>query len=133
MSADDTRIPPGDSHPARREGARLRRSRRKPNGKAAARRVALGDVPPRLAPRAIEQFAVDEAVSAANESKAFAIQDIARRVGEGDSAEMAETFEAIVAGASPDDVLALKNILLRHGRVAETARKEKDDRELAEG
>ena len=133
MSADDTRIPPGDSHPARRAGARLRRARRKANGKAAARRVALGDIPPRLAPKAIEKFAVDEAVSAANESKAFAIQDIARRVSEGDSADMAETFEAIIAGASPDDVLALKNILLRHGRVAETARKEKDDRELAEG
>jgi len=97
------------------------------------RRVVLGDIPPRLGPKSIETFAVSEAVNAANESKAYAIQDIAGRIAGGDAADVAETFDAILAGASPDDVLALKNILLRHGRLARSAQLEKDDRELAEG
>ncbi len=130
MTTDDPRPP---TTPSRTTAGRRPRAKRKPNGRASARRVALGDVPPRLAPRAIENFAVGEAVSAANESKAYAIEDIARRVAAGDSADIAGTFEAIIAGAAPDDVLALRNILLRHGRSAETARKEKDDRELADG
>ena len=131
MTTDDTRgpTPPPPSPPS--GPGKLARAKRK--GRAIPRRVSRGDIPPRLGAKAIERFAVSEAVDAATESKAYAIQDIAARVANGDSADVAETFEAILAGASPDDVLALKNILLRHGRASDAARREQGDRELAEG
>jgi polyphosphate kinase 2 len=95
--------------------------------------VDRGDVSPRLSTAAIANFTVSEAVSAANESKAYAVQDIALREAGGDPAAIAESFDAILTGASPDDVLALKNLLLRHGRMAELAKRDQDDTELAEG
>jgi polyphosphate kinase 2 len=98
-----------------------------------ARPVDRGDVSPRLSSTAIANFTVAEAVSAANESKAYAVQDIVLRQAGGDPAAIAESFDAILAGASPDDVLALKNLLLRHGRMAELAKRDKDDKQLAEG
>jgi len=131
VTTDDTRSPtspPSSPLPGSRKPARAKRK-----GRAIPRSVSRGDIPPRLGAKAIERFAVSEAVDAATESKAYAIQDIAARVANGDSAEVAETFEAILAGASPDDVLALKNILLRHGRASDAARREQGDRELAEG
>jgi polyphosphate kinase 2 len=131
VTTDDTRSPtspPSSPLPGSRKPAHAKRK-----GRAIPRSVSRGDIPPRLGAKAIERFAVSEAVDAATESKAYAIQDIAARVANGDSAEVAETFEAILAGASPDDVLALKNILLRHGRASDAARREQDDRELADG
>jgi len=110
-----------------------RKPARKTPRQRKARRVDRGDVSPRLSTAAIANFTVSEAVSAANESKAYAVQDIALREAGGDPAAIAESFDAILTGASPDDVLALKNLLLRHGRMAELAKRDQDDTELAEG
>ena len=128
MTADDPRTPP----PAT-AGRKRRPARSKGKARPSARRVRLGDVPPRLGARSIEKFTVSEAVGAATESKAYAIEDIAARTAKGETADVAATFEAILDGAAPDDVLAIRNILLKHARLAESAQREKDDRELADG
>jgi polyphosphate kinase len=96
------------------------------------RRVAKGDVPPRLSTAGIAEFSISESVSAANESKAHAVRDILSHAAKNDGKGMAESFEAILGGASPDDVLAIRNLLLRHEEEATHHRRQKADTELAD-
>ncbi|HQR54322.1 MAG TPA: polyphosphate kinase 2 [Burkholderiales bacterium] len=113
-------------------------TRRPGNGKAraktrrAARRVARGDIAPRLTAAGIEQFSVGEAVAAATESKAHAVRDILARTMREDPASAIDTFEALLAGASPDDVLLLRELLVKHEEEALHHRRQKADGELAE-
>ena len=96
------------------------------------RRVSKGDVPPRLSAAGIAEFSISESVSAANESKAHAVRDILSHAAKNDGKGMAESFEAILAGASPDDVLAIRNLLMRHEEEATHHRRQKADTELAD-
>jgi len=96
------------------------------------RRVSKGDVPPRLSAAGIAEFSISESVSAANESKAHAVRDILSHAAKDDREGMAESFEAILAGASPDDVLAIRNLLMRHEEEATHHRRQKADSELAD-
>jgi polyphosphate kinase len=96
------------------------------------RRVAQGDVSPRLTAAGIAQHSISEAVSAATESKVHAVRDILSRAAKGDGPEMAEAFEAILAGSSPDDVLRLRSLLARHEEEALHHYRQKIDGELAE-
>jgi polyphosphate kinase 2 len=113
-------------------GARRGRKPAKPV-RAAARRAARGDIAPHLSQRAIADFSVSEAVDAAVESKAYAVGDIlARAVREGRSTAKDE-LEAVLAGASPDDVLALRKLLVRRADSARDARHHVEDAELADG
>ncbi len=96
------------------------------------RRVSKGDVPPRLSAAGIAEFSISESVSAANESKAHAVRDILSHAAKDDGKGMAESFEAILAGASPDDVLAIRNLLMRHEEEATHHRRQKSDTELAD-
>ncbi len=114
-------------------GGRVKKSKqaRKPARKV-VRRVAKGDVPPRLSAAGIAEFSISESVSAANESKAHAVRDILSNAAKNDGKGMAESFEAILAGASPDDVLAIRNLLLRHEEEATHHRRQKADTELAD-
>jgi polyphosphate kinase 2 len=96
------------------------------------RRVAKGDVPPRLSAAGIAEFSISESVSAANESKAHAVRDILSHAARNEGKGMAESFEAILAGASPDDVLAIRNLLMRHEEEATHHRRQKADTELAD-
>nr|MBP9592665.1 polyphosphate kinase 2 [Steroidobacteraceae bacterium] len=77
-------------------------------------------------------FTVSEAVAAATESKAHAVRDILARASRGDPGGLIESFEAILAGASPDDVVALRNLLVQHEEVAGAASRAKADGELAD-
>jgi len=107
----------------------------KPAGRRArkvVRRVSKGDVPPRLSAAGIAEFSISESVSAANESKAHAVRDILSHAAKDDGQGMAESFEAILAGASPDDVLAIRNLLLRHEEEATHHHRQKSDSELAD-
>jgi polyphosphate kinase 2 len=98
-----------------------------------ARRAARGDIAPRLTDAGIADFAVTEAVEAAHESKAYALEDILGRASRDQApAALVESFEAILDGASPDDVLALRKRLLRHGNAARAAMREREDTELAD-
>jgi polyphosphate kinase 2 len=74
--------------------------------------VAAGDTAPALTTGAIEQFAVGEAVAAAQEAKLAAVRDVLDHIPEGDRGEMLTSLEAILAGASPDDAARLREALL---------------------
>ncbi len=127
---DDT----GRKHPvaAPDDVGKGRRSRSRSGRRAARRAVASGDVAPRLGATAIADFTVSEAVAAATESKAHAVRDILARASRGDPGGLIESFEAILAGASPDDVVALRNLLVQHEEVAGAASRAKADGELAD-
>ena len=99
----------------------------------AARRAAQGDIAPRLTADGIADFSVNEAVDAAHESKAFAVGDILRRTQREDPASAREALEAILDGASPDDIEALRKVLLRHRDEAREQHRAAADAELAEG
>jgi polyphosphate kinase 2 len=74
--------------------------------------VTAGDTPPRLTAVAIEQYAVGEAIDGAQEAKIAAVRDILNKIPGGDRNEMLAAFEAILAGASPDDAAALREALM---------------------
>ncbi len=78
------------------------------------RRTSAGDIAPSASAKGIETFAVTEAVDAAQESKVVAVKDILAVAALGDTAALAKTLEAIMAGASPDDAAVLRNALLKH-------------------
>ena len=98
---------------------------------ARPRRARDGDIPPTLTPTGIESFSVSQSILAANESKAAAVEDILGRLAREKSPNLVEAFETILSGASPDDVVALKNLLTRRERAAEGTRRERADVELA--
>jgi polyphosphate kinase len=98
-----------------------------------ARTAAKGDIAPRLTADGIERFSVSEAVDAAHESKAFAVGDIMRRALQEGPASASESLQAILDGASPDDVDALRKLLLRRGDEAREQRRATEDSELSEG
>ena len=127
---DDTRR----SRPANRPGqaaAGKPRAARSPVPRG-ERRAASGDVPPVLTARGIEEFSVAEAVDAATESKAHAVRDILSRAAHGDPRGLIESFDAILAGAAPDDIVSLRNLLEQREDAARKVRYEQADGELAE-
>jgi polyphosphate kinase 2 len=78
------------------------------------RRASQGDVPPRLTSAGVEDFVVDQAVDAAQESKIVAMRDILDQAAQhGGSPELARSLEAILDGASPEDREALRRALTR--------------------
>jgi polyphosphate kinase 2 len=130
---DDTRKPPFVTPPQVDAPKPPRRPRAKRRNRVAARRARQGDVSPRLDEKGIAEFAVSEAVDAANESKAYAVADILAHAANADPVAMADSLDAILAGASPDDVMALKGVFRKHSRIAELAKIDQDDVELAPG
>jgi polyphosphate kinase 2 len=77
-----------------------------------ARRAAAGDTAPTLTPSGIEQFAVGEAITSAQEAKLEAVRDVLDQIAEGDRGQMMAALEAVLAGASPDDAATLREALL---------------------
>ena len=76
------------------------------------RRAAAGDTAPSHTPEGIEAFAVSQGVEAARASKATAVRDILSSNVGASPGDLAQTIEAIMEGASPDDRAALRNALL---------------------
>ena len=90
----------------------------KPAAKPAAtrkspRRPASGDVAPSRTPGGIKSFVVKDRSAAARDSKIEAIHDIVAHAKPGEGAKLAQALKAVVEGASPDDVEALKDALLQ--------------------
>jgi len=118
--------------------ARLKRtssSTKKPSGKSSprsSRRAHEGDVSPSLTPSGVEEHSITESTSAARESKAVAVEDILKKNATGDGDQLLGTFETILAGASPDDVLALKNLFGKHVEMAKSVKRDRSDFELSE-
>ena len=101
----------------------------KPATPRPARRPASGDVAPSHTPGGIKSFVVKDRSAAARDSKIEAIHDIVAHAKPGEGARLAQALTAVVEGASPDDVEALKNALLQ----SEVAIDEHPDEELAPG
>lgn len=80
---------------------------------SAPRRTRDGDIATSQTPAGIERFEVSQAVAAAQTSKAVAVADILQSVAKGDIRSVASTLEAIMAGASPDDLAVLRETLLK--------------------
>lgn len=90
-----------------------------PRGKSQRTRPAsAGDIAPESSQQGIEEFAVGEAVTAAQESKIVAVKDILAAQPPGDAHELARTLKAIMAGASPEDAAVLRRALLNEHEAA---------------
>jgi len=83
-----------------------------PNGRARLRRVKSGDTPPTLTSKGVESYVVDQSVEAAATAKVTALHDIISAIKPGDAAGLAEAVNAIMKGASPDDAVLLRKVLL---------------------
>ncbi|MFN8442548.1 MAG: polyphosphate kinase 2 [Caldilineaceae bacterium] len=81
--------------------------------KASPRRTKAGDILPASTPTGLERAAVAQRVDAAQESKVTAITDIIQSAQAEQQGELVRQIDAILDGASQDDLLALKEILLR--------------------
>ncbi len=99
---------------------------------ARPRRVAAGDIAPVITAEGIEEYAVQEAVAAAQESKVVALRDIVTVASRGDASALAKTLEAILAGASPEDAAVLRNVLLKETEPVVPKLPVSPDDELAE-
>ncbi len=91
------------------------------------RRPASGDVTPSRTAKGIKSFVVKDRSDAARDSKMEAVRDIVSHAKPGEGAKLAQALKAVVEGASPDDIQALKEALLQR----EVAASEHPDDELA--
>ena len=96
------------------------------------RKVDAGDIAPSLAKSRIAEYAVDEAVEAARSSKATAVTDIITHTKPGNITELIDGLDAIMKGASLDDVESLRESIMSYGRQAEKTRSARADAELSE-
>lgn len=76
------------------------------------RRASAGDIAPHLNEKGIERFEVGQAIAAAENAKVSAVSDILKAAARQTNGKVSQTLEAILAGASPDDIAALKATLL---------------------
>ncbi|MDP1611659.1 MAG: polyphosphate kinase 2 [Sulfuritalea sp.] len=91
------------------------------------RRPAAGDVTPSHTSKGIASFIVKDRSDAAHDSKIEAVRDIVAHAKKGEGAKLAQGLKAVVEGASPDDIEALKEALLQR----DVAAGEHPDDELA--
>ena len=116
--AKTRKIPPETA--ARKAAATPPRPRRRP---------AAGDVAPSRTAKGISSFVVTDRSDAARDSKAEALRDIIAHAKPGEGGKLAQALTAVVGGASPDDIEALRKALLQR----EVAASEHPDEELAPG
>ena len=75
----------------------------------AARAAQSGDIAPRLGPVAIERHVVRQATLAKQDAQGAALRDLLRRSAKAAPGETLEALQAMLAGASADDVAALRD------------------------
>ena len=110
--AKDTAARPATRRATAQSGT-LPRGRPAARAKAAPRPVAAGDVPASLATRAIEGEAIARATTRADTVKALALSDLLVRhhANPGPPGEWLHELKALIDGASPDEVKALRRLL----------------------
>jgi polyphosphate kinase 2 len=103
-----------------------------------ARPVQAGDTPPALAPQALEDHRVARALDRAHAVQSLALADALAAQGQADAdaspaavGRLIGDVQALIDGASPDDVKALRRSLGRH--VADTEPTPEEDTALAPG
>ncbi len=94
------------------------------------RSADAGDIAPRLGPRAIERHEVRQATLGKQQAQAAALHDILQRAAKAAPGEAVETLKTLVAGSSPDDVLALRRVLF-DAPPKDDGRSDDPDQELA--
>ena len=105
--------------------------KRKPaRAKTSSRRIREGDTAPDLSSDGIERFEIEQAISAAEDSKLVAVTDILQTEAARDPTRAARALDAILAGASPDDIHVLRRALMRADTGTATSLSNPDD-ELA--
>ena len=92
----------------RRTGSAATKRTAQPRPRAATQ----GDTAPSLTPSGIENYAVGEAIAAAQEAKLAAVRDVLDHIPDDDRGTLLASLEAILAGASPDDAAVLREALL---------------------
>ncbi len=97
----------------------------------APRSVRAGDVSPDLTPEGIETHRVADVTASRRQALEIAVRDIITR-GTRDVSETAKAIEAIVTGASDDDVAALVRSLQKAGRRSDEPDVTNPDEELAD-
>jgi polyphosphate kinase 2 len=123
--------PPAGTRPAKAAGSAKPTRRRA----AAAREVAAGDVPATLRPSALERDRVARAVTRQQTVKALALADVLDRHAKGQDGppgEWLRELRALVDGASPDEVKALRRALFERPQ-PDTTPGVDPDQELAPG
>ncbi|GHU00531.1 polyphosphate kinase 2 [Betaproteobacteria bacterium] len=107
----DTKIPPAAAASPRKPRA-ARRAKPAQAVPTVARPASGGDVANSTTAEGIETFVVDKAVVSARDSKVIAVSDIIQARA-GDIQSAASALEAILDGASADDIEALRETFLR--------------------
>ena len=98
--------PEGKVDGGARKRATTASSRRKRSAKE-------GDVAPELSAEGIEAFEVEQATAGAQDSKLVALVDILCRESSKNPASATQALDAILAGASPDDVHMLRRAVMK--------------------
>lgn len=102
------------------------------NKKGAAKRtVELGDTSHASTTKEVANFEVGESIRAARDSKIVAVRDIVDKTPPHDIDTLAQTLEAIIDGASPDDAAILRNALLKKASPNSKSRKVGPDEQLS--
>jgi len=83
------------------------------NGAEQPRRSKAGDVLGRSTPTGLERATVAVRISAAQESKAAALDEIIQAANGAAKTELVQQLDSILDGASPDDIVALKQLLFQ--------------------
>ena len=122
-SRTESAAAPAPRGAARRSGAQRHRPAR---AKDAPREVAVGDTAPQLGARSIERFTVEQATQAAQGKQAAALQDMLQQVRKADGREALQSLQAMIAGASPDDVQALRQALFKRETATEAGVRDPD-------
>ena len=107
------------------------RNKSKKNSKP--RKSVDGDTAPSLDRQRLEEFAVGEAIAAAQQSKITAVRDIIEHTPPHDIQTLAKTLEVILAGASPEDAAILRSSLLQGTAPVGGVRRVGPDEQLGDG
>jgi len=90
------------------------RARKKAAPAKSPRRTAMGDVTPRKTARGRQNYAAVEAMDAAQTVQAAVVSDLLTRPGApGPDVALLQQVKALIDGASPDDVKALRRALVQ--------------------
>ena len=92
--------------------ARKTRTAPRSKNKGAPRASAAGDTAPDFSSAGIEDFEIEQAIDAAQDSKLVAVKDILAHSA-ADPQAKTDALEAILDGASPDDIHMLRRALMR--------------------
>ena len=139
--ARDSAAPPAAKRPARKTATKTARSARAaaaavdpkpatapaeaavPRRRRAPRRVDAGDTATSLQPQHLESERVSRAVERADTVKAMALADVLSHHAsghEGPPADLLRELQALIEGASPDEVKSLRRLLFRRDDAVET-------------